>query len=168
MSYLDHFQLADDYITHIDPVIVTITDPFILSRYTGFLSISAVTVYELAIKTIFIDFAKKKHNVFGAFTYSHFYRINGQIKLKALREKHIVSFGDKYVKQFNKALEKAEADVLSSEGVSVKNCYNNIIQWRHDFVHQGNTPSTATYDEAKKSYYAGKYLIDCLNNAMRR
>jgi hypothetical protein len=50
MPYTDHFTLADDYITHLDAVIGGITDPFINSRYTGFLSVSAVTVYELALK----------------------------------------------------------------------------------------------------------------------
>ena len=137
MSYIDHFQLADDYITHIDPTIRSITDPFILSRYTGFLSDSAVTVYELAIKTIFIDFASKKHNVFGAFTFSHFDRINGRIKLHELRKTHIRSFGDKYLNRFDRNLEKMENNILISEGVSVRNSYNNIIQWRHDFAHEG-------------------------------
>ena len=168
MSYVDHFLLADDYITHIDPTISTISNPFIVSRYTGFLSVSAVTVYELAIKTIFVDFASKKHNVFGSFTYSHFDRINGQIMLGLLRKKHIGAFGDKYLKRFDKILEKKENDILSSQGISVKHSYNNIIQWRHDFAHEGKAPSTATYDEVKNSYYAGKYLIECLNDAMKR
>jgi hypothetical protein len=60
MPYVDQFQLADDYLAHLDAVIVQITDPFIKSRYTGFLAVSAVTVYELAIKSIFIDFAHRK------------------------------------------------------------------------------------------------------------
>ena len=58
MTYSDHFQLADDYLAHLDKTMGSISDPFILSRYTGFLAVSAVTVYELGIKTIFIpDFA---------------------------------------------------------------------------------------------------------------
>ena len=168
MSYETHFQLADDYITHIDPVVSTIADPFIISRYTGFLSISAVTVYELAIKTIFIDFASRKHNVFGTFTYSHFDRINGQIMLGMLRKKHIGAFGDKYLNRFDKILKDKENEILSSDGVSIKNSYNNVIQWRHDFAHEGKAPSTATYEEVKNSYYAGKLLIECLFDAMKR
>lgn len=168
MSYIDHFQLADDYITHIDPAISLITDPFVLSRYTGFLSVSAVTVYELAIKTIFIEFASNKHNVFGAFTFSHFDRINGQIMLGLLRKKHIGAFGEKYIKRFDKLLEQKENDILNRDGVSVKYSYNNIIQWRHGFAHEGKIPSTATYEEVKNSYYAGKHLIECLYDAMKR
>ena len=168
MGYEEHFRLADDYISHLDPSISNIVDPFILSRYTGFLSVSAVTVYELAIKKIFIDFASNKHNVFGVFAYSHFDRINGRIKLGELRKSHISSFGDKYLIRFDRLLNEVENSVFRSEGVSVKNSYNNIIQWRHDFAHEGRSPSTATYNEVKQSYYTGKYLIECLYHTMKR
>ena len=53
MPYTDHFRLADDLIAHLDTVMGGISDPFISSRYVGFVSIVAVTVYELAIKCVF-------------------------------------------------------------------------------------------------------------------
>lgn len=65
MTYQDHFKLADDIISHVDTVIHEIADPFISSRYIGFISVSAVTVYELAIKEIFCDFATQEHEVLG-------------------------------------------------------------------------------------------------------
>jgi len=59
MSYTQRFALADDYINYVDSVIGAIPDDFIKSRYVGFLSISAVTAYELAFKDIVIEFAEK-------------------------------------------------------------------------------------------------------------
>ena len=68
--YENRFSLADDYVLHLETALKAIDDPFVASRYIGFVAISAVTVYELAIKDILIAFCKKKHNVFGTFAES--------------------------------------------------------------------------------------------------
>jgi hypothetical protein len=168
MSYNDHFRLADDYITHLDAVISGIADPFIRSRYSGFLAVSAVTVYELALKTIFIEFAQGKHKVLASFTNAYFGRINGRIKLRSIRDDYIVKFGDKYLKRFDRKLDLREREVLRAERASVKAAYANIITWRNGFAHDGLIPSTATYDEVKKAYTLGKHVIQCLAESMKR
>jgi hypothetical protein len=167
MPYTDHFTLADDYISHLDAVIGGITDPFIKSRYTGFLSVSAVTVYELALKTIFLEFAQGKHKLLGNFTNVYFARINGRIRLAVIREDYIPKFGDKYLKRFNKKLETRERQILRAERASVKSAYANIITWRNGFAHEGIVPTTATYDEVKRAYNLGKHVIHCLAESMR-
>ena len=68
MAYTDHYILADGVITHLNGVVAGLTDQFLVSRYIGFVSVSAVTVYELAIKEIFTSFGEKKHKVLGQFT----------------------------------------------------------------------------------------------------
>lgn len=52
MAYDSHFILADDMINHLNSIVGGTTDPFMSSRYVGFVSVSAVTVYELALKEI--------------------------------------------------------------------------------------------------------------------
>ena len=168
MAYTDHFQLADDLISHLDSVVVSIVDPFITSRYVGFVSVSAVTVYELAIKEIFIDFAQKKHKVFGVYAESHFRRLNGRIKTGELRNTHIPRFGERYVKRYRKLEGEAEAAALRHRGLSILAAYNNLIEWRHQFAHQGQIPTTATYAEVTQAYQTGKEIIHCLAKAMRR
>jgi hypothetical protein len=168
MPYVDHFQLADDYLAHLDTVIVQITDPFIKSRYTGFLAVSAVTVYELAIKTIFIEFANRKHHVLGNFTAAYFDRINGRIKTDIIRDDYIKKFGERYVKRFRKKLEEREQQILKSEKRSVKSSYANIITWRNGFAHEGQIQTVATYEEVKLAYVTGKHLIHCLADTMSR
>lgn len=59
MAYSDHFSIADDFIAHLDDVMGDLDDPFIQSRYLGFIVLSAVTVFELAIKDVFCEFAEK-------------------------------------------------------------------------------------------------------------
>jgi hypothetical protein len=168
MPYTDHFKLADDYLVHMDLVIATIDDPFIKSRYVGFITVSAVTVFELAIKEIFIEFAKKKHPVLGSFTLAYFDRINGRIKRDVLRDDYVKKFGEKYVRRFVRKIEQKEKNILAVEGASVKQAYANVITWRNDFAHEGNLKVVATYEEVKKSYALGKHVIHCLAETMVR
>lgn len=167
MSYTDRFKIADDMIKHLDSVVHTITDPFISLRYTGFVAVAAVTVYELAIKDILVDFAKKKHKVFGTFAQNRFDRLNGRIKLDSLYREHVHQFGDKYLKRFKKRLLLIETQFLRQNRVSVKNAYNNIISWRHEFVHQGQI-TNATYTDVVDAYSLGKEVITCLAQTMNR
>lgn len=167
MPYTDHFKLTDDLIQHLDIVFGALNDPFIESRYTGFLAVSAVTVYELAIKTIFNEFAEKKHKVFGTFSNAHFEKLNGRIMIGSLKGEHVKRFGDKYVARFKKKLDVRERAFLKAHGASVRTSYGNVITWRHAFAHTGVIPATATYLEVKTAYQHGKEIIHCLAESMR-
>src|SRR5271157_2218757 len=117
MAYTNHYKLADDVITHLNSLMGGISDPFITSRYVGFVAIAAVTVYELAIKEIFIDFAEKKHKVLGEFTRRYFERINGRINTRILREEYVCFFGDRYVQRFQKKLDIIEKTSLRNNRI---------------------------------------------------
>jgi len=168
MAYADHFRLVDDLISHLTPVVTGIRDPFLATRYTGFVAVTAVTVYELAVKEILCTFGESKHAVLGNFTRSYFERINGRIRYKTLHGEYVASFGDRYVRRFKKAVEKREKEVLVSKRKSILTSYDNIITWRHEFAHQGQVPTNATYSEAVEAYAVGKELIECLASSMRR
>ncbi len=166
MSYRDRFIPTDSLIPHLTTLIGTITDPLILANYAGFLSVSAVTVYELAIKDIFFDFGAKKNKYFGDFVEKHFNRLNGRIKFGELRGSHISLFGDKYLKKFDKIFSVRHNDLLSTSRVDIEICYSNLIICRHEFVHGGSP--TLTIGETIHNYHHGKEVIHCLDNAMKR
>lgn len=168
MAYQEHFKLADDMISHLDSVVGGVTDSFVTSRYVGFVAVAAVTVYELAIKEIFYEFAQKKHKVFGNFVDKYFDRINGRIRLESIRENYLPRFGDKYLQRFERKIKKAEEKSIRARGDSIKAAYGNIITWRNEFAHEGKIPSTPTYAEVTKAYYTGQAVIDCLAEAMQR
>lgn len=168
MPYYDHYTLADDVISHLDLTMSEISDPFIQSRYIGFVAVIAVTVYELSIKDIFCEFGEKKHKVLGAFTRSYFDRINGRIKIDIIRNEYIKKFGNKYVEKFKEKLDNSEQYWLRTQRVSIKSSYNNIIEWRNEFSHEGKIPSTVTYDEITRSYKIGKEVIKCVAESMYR
>ena len=166
--YSDHFKLADELIDHLDSVLSNVSDPFIASRYTGFVAISSVTVLEMALKSIFCDFASAKHKVLGTFCAKYFERINGRIGLDMICGDYLPRFGSKYQARFKKALDKLEQSTLRDAGFSVKTSYRNLLTWRNAFSHAGNVPQSASYDEVKAAYECGKALMNCLASCMRR
>ena len=168
MPYSVHFKLTDDLIQHLDPVLAGLNDPFIESRYTGFLAVSSVTVLELAMKTIFIRFATAKHKVLGHFCTQHFDRINGRIGIKVIEDDYLHRFGQKYQVRFKRQLDALEQRSLISVGVSIKTSYGNLITWRNEFAHEGNVPANASYAEVKRAYECGKDVMHCLAQCMRR
>lgn len=168
MPYVDHFQHADNVVVHLNGIIPTITDPLLQAKYLGFVSVVAVTVYELAIKTIFIEFAQHKHKVLGHFTESYFERINGRIKIKMIKDDYIKRFGNKYQTKFQKKLDKKANEYFQAHHRDIKNSYSNLITWRNDFAHEGKINTTATYNEAVQAYEDGKEVIHCLAASMTR
>ena len=168
MHYDDHFRVADDLIRHLDSVLVGLNDPYIESKYTGFLSISAAAVLESALKVIFAEFAESKHKVFGHFVGEYFHRINGRISVKDIRDDYLKKCGDKYLRRFNRKIAMVEAERLASTGVSVLSSYGNLLAWRHEFAHQSTVPANASYGEVKAGYESGKEVMRCLAQCMRR
>ena len=167
MPYQSRFQPADDLITHLNPIVGGMADPFIVTRYVGFVAVAAVTVYELAIKDIFIDFATGKHKILGTFTESFFDRLNGRIRIADIREKYIPKFGDKYLTRFERKLDAIEKSSLAQFGISIRSRYGNLITCRHDFAHQGIISATMTFPDVIDAYESGKAVIHCLGATMR-
>jgi len=165
MPYFNRFTQADIIFNHINSNISSITGTFIEPAYTGFLSVSAVTVFELAIKDLFIDFATKKNKHFGIFVDNHFFKINGRIKLEFLKD-HIKKFDVKYIKRFEKRLILCDKYYQNNFGINIKTKYDNLILCRHEFVHKGNP--TLSIIEVIDSYNHCKAIIHCLDSAMIR
>jgi len=168
MAYSDHFKHADDVIAHLDSVVPSISDPLLKAKYSGFVAIAAVTVFELAVKEIFIEFAKKKHKILGNFTENYFDRINGRIKVQVIQNDYIMKFGNKYNLRFKKRLEKSQKNYLALHHRDIRSAYGNLVTWRNDFAHEGRINTTATYDEVVQAYNDGKEIIHCLAMSMTR
>ena len=143
MPYTDHFKLADDFIAHLDTSIGGIADPFIRSRYVGFVAVSAATVYELAVKEIFTSFGSKKHKVLGNFVQKYFDGLNGQIGRDRIEKKYLPFFGETYAERFHTKLEKLELTSLKTDKISIKSSYSNLLTWRHAFAHEGIISTSA-------------------------
>lgn len=168
MQYTVNFQHADDIVAHLNGVVPNLSDQLLSAKYAGFVAVASVTVYEVAIKEIFITFARDKHKVLGVFSESHFKKINGRIKLDIVKKDYIERFGEKYLTRFNKKLDVAMNARLRSHHRDIKNSYANLITWRNEFAHAGQLNATATYAEVVQAYEDGKEVIRCLSETMVR
>lgn len=168
MPYSDNFIHADDIVAHLDTVVPGLPDPILQAKYVGFVAVAAVTVYELAVKEIFISFGAKKHRALGIFAESFFSRINGKIRNEVLKDEYIVRFGDRYRKRFTKKLKLRADEYLSRNRRDIMSAYGNIITWRNDFAHEGHIRTQATYSDVVQAYEDGKEVIHCLAETMTR
>lgn len=168
MTYSDNFKHADDIVNHLNTVVPNIPDPLLQSKYVGFVAIAAVTVFELAIKDVFIEFGKKKHKVMGTFTEAYFKRINGKIKIDDIKNEYTIRFGKRYQTRFTSNLEICSKDYLEKYRRDIKSSYGNLIVWRNDFAHEGKLNTTATYNEVVQAYEDGKEVVHCLAKSMTR
>ena len=168
MRYVVNFQHADDIVAHLNGVVSNLSDPLLSAKYAGFVAVASVTVYEVAIKEIFISFARDKHKVLGVFTENHFNRINGRVALDVVKKDYIKRFGDKYLTRFNQKLDVAMETRLQLHRRDIKSSYANLIIWRNDFAHAGSISANATYAEVVQAYEDGKEVIRCLSETMVR
>ena len=168
MPYCDHFQHADDVVKHLNGVVPGIggSDPLLAAKYAGFVAVAGVTVYELAIREIFTEFARKKHKVFGRFVGGYFNRINGRIRLEVVQKEYIAKFGSVYQERFKKKIEKKSQECLVATRRDIRSAYGNLIVWRNQFADKGQMNST--YGEAVQAYEDGKNVVHCLADCMKR
>lgn len=168
MAYQDNFQHADDVIAHLSALVLSLQDPLLRIKYVGFVSVAAVTVYEMAIKSIFIEFATKKHHIVKSLTKKYFERINGRIGAASIKDDYVSMFGQRYLLRYKKKLAANKAAYLKKNHRDFVNSYNNLITWRNAFSHQGELSTTVTFDEVVQAYEDGKEMVRCLAESMVR
>lgn len=157
MAYTDKFQPTDELINEINTLKPHISS-IALPKFTGAISVSAVTSYELAIKDILIDYASSKHHLFGGFIQNYLSRLNGKINIPDLKNE---------IKKFDNILAtnlETEITAVEKDEPSVRSCYQNLIQGRHSYVHANQI--TLSYDECIQDYELGKKIIDALHKVM--
>lgn len=162
----DLFTDADLFIEHAERIASNTGDDFLTSRYVGFIAVSAVTVYEVAVKKLFVEFARSQNPILANFVSAEFARISARIRLDDLKDKYLKKFGENYKNGFNELLKMREEEFLKESGASIINSYTNLIVWRHEFVHEGTIPNSATFVEAVESYKLGKEVISVLNRVL--
>lgn len=168
MPYTTQFAHADAVMAHLAGLLPTLADPLLEQKYVGFASVAAATVFELAVKDIFIEFARKKHKVFEEFVKGSFGRINGRIQADTIKGEYVPRFGAKYALRYCKRLKKTRNEYLILNRRDFLNAYQNILAWRNNFVHAGQLPTTATFTEVFQAYEDGKNLLHCLSASMNR
>lgn len=161
------FSNSDFVLSHLDGLVEN-ADDFIKSRYTGFVAVSAVTTFEVNIRRKLIAFCMAKHKVFGTFSEAMFEKTNARIRLEHIRTDYLERFGRRYLDRFNRRLKEVDSESLRNGTGSVVQSYQNLVKWRHDFVHEGTLPTYAGYTEARSAYQAGKRVVEVFYESLNR
>jgi hypothetical protein len=141
----------------------SVKDEQLKAYYVGFLTVSAITAFELSIKQILIDFSKNQNSIFGNFMENYFIRLNGRIKYDDII-KEIGNFNISYKEEFKEELKKKNRSFeVDNKDIIVS--YNNLVLARHKFVHEGKI--NLTINEVVECYNLGKFFIECLFNTMK-
>lgn len=160
--YSKLFVDADAVVAHCKATVQSVP-PQLQQKYAGFVCVYAVSIYEMAIKEVFIQFCKSQHHLFGSFFESKFEKINARITTRHIKDDFLKHFGQKYVDEFDDIVDSEEVLILRNNRTSMKGSYKNLITWRHSFAHTGSIPSTSTLNDVCNAYEFGKNIIHCLN-----
>jgi len=158
------FSDSDSFIKHIKDTSSNINDDFVTSRYVGFIAVSAVTIYEVNVRQLLMEFANKTHPMLGNFASNTFDKLNARISRDEIK-KYLKYFGEEYSDRFKEIIDEKENE-REIEG-SVKSSYANLLTWRHQFVHAGTLPNQATFQESFKAYELGKEVVYALSEALK-
>ncbi len=159
------FSDYDSVIKHLAELMRQQSDGFISSRYTGFVAVSAITVYEVEVKKLFFEFASRINPILGNYVSSTMGQLSARVQREDL-EKYLSNFDEGYTERFKSLLNQKEEECLRSQRDSVKNAYANLFRWRHEFVHGGKLPQHATFSEVVKAYDLGKEVVFALRDVL--
>src|SRR3546814_7535074 len=82
--------------------------------------------------------------------------------ISQINEDCLKRFGGAFHKRFNSLLTRVDRYYIKQKGFSIVSSYGSLITCRHEFAHQGSIPETASYNDIKNGYEAGKVVLSCL------
>lgn len=97
---------------------------------------------------------------------SKFKKINARIKIDDIVGDFLNPIGGNAKECFELLIRQEEEILFRVDHFSLKDQYANLILWRHEFVHRGSIPYTASFEDAAASYQIGKSVICCFHTAL--
>src|SRR3546814_16015086 len=91
---------------------------------------------------------------------------SSDLKISQINEDCLKRFGGAFHKRFNSLLTRVDRYYIKQKGFSIVSSYGSLITCRHEFAHQGSIPETASYNDIKNGYAAGKVVLSCLAQAL--
>lgn len=128
----------------------------------GLLVVAIAARYESCVKEIIYDHTERRHESFGAYARRNYSRINSKISIRDLK-KYCEIFEPAVKTKFTSLLTSRRQWVSARVGKNIENCYERILELRHDFAHTGNRNTTLT--EAFQTHRLAKHVIFSFDDA---
>lgn len=123
----------------------------------GLLVVLIAATYENCVKDILVRYAESKHSDFGSYASRNYDKINSRIRLGDLK-KFARNFDPDVETIFLKELSTKKEKILKRTGVDIVKCYDQLLDWRHAFAHQGER--LVSLEEASRFHrYATRVII---------
>lgn len=122
----------------------------------GLLVVAIAASYESCVKETLVGYASLHGKAFEQFTKNNFDKLSSRIQLSDLH---------RYAKLFDQGINKKFSETISFRkerinrrlGKNIEKCYEQILDWRHDFAHAGirNT----TIEEAIATHRLARHVV---------
>ncbi len=158
----DFFRETDSFLKHLEETVTLINDDYLKSQYVGIVAVKAVSAYEVAVKTLLIDYARNIHPIVLKFAEDQYQKLSARISRDEIK-KYLELYGKNILNQF-----KFIEDTKDARG-GVKSSFTSLQTWRHYFVHQNElhpNQQQSTFEESIKAYELGKGVIYALAEAL--
>lgn len=128
----------------------------------GLLVVLIAATYENCVKDIIVRFAESKHVDFGGYASRSYDRINSRIRISDLK-KYAKTFDPDVEIRFKQDLTSRKDRILSRTGVDITKCYDQLLEWRHTFAHQGER--IVSLEEASRFHRYGMRVMLAFDRA---
>lgn len=123
----------------------------------GLLVVLIAATYENCVKDILVRFAESKHVDFGGYASRSYEKINSRIRIGDLK-KYARNFDPDIENVFVRSISKKKSDIFARTGIDIVKCYDQLLDWRHAFAHQG--ARIVSLEEAARFHrYARRVMI---------
>lgn len=128
----------------------------------GLLVVGIAAAYESCVKDTMVAYAYRHHDNFGQFTSNRFSKLSSRIKINDLYS-YARDFNPDIGTRFKNRLSAKAERIKVSMGVNIKDRYEQLLSWRHDYAHEGL--KNTTIEEAVVCHEYSKRVIYSFNEA---
>ncbi|QYO64986.1 HEPN domain-containing protein [Leptolyngbya sp. 7M] len=159
-----HFARIDALVKEIGQFVPNNTANAVQFRadLAGLLVVTISATYESCVKDTLFEFANRHHTSFGEYTLRRYKRLNSQIKLNDLNN-YCRIFDDAVYKKYRTLLTKRSRKISERIGKDIQKSYEQILNWRHAFAHQG--ARNTTIEEAVCTHKLAKRVLYTFDEA---
>ena len=126
------------------------------AELAGLLVVSMAASYENCVKEVLSLYAERRHLDFHYFIDKNYERLNSRVKVSDLN-RYCKLFGDQIHHSFKTNLRSRREKIDARMSKNIKTCYEQILDWRHDYAH--SAVLNTTIEEASEFHMYGKRVI---------
>jgi RiboL-PSP-HEPN len=128
----------------------------------GLLVVAIAASYESCVKETLVNYASRHHGKFAVFAQNHYSKLSSRVRLSDLH-KYASTCDGAIQYRFGQLIKSRKTKIVNRVGKDFTKSYDQILDWRHDFAHEGLRNTTV--EEALSTHTFGKRVMYAFNDA---